>query len=383
MKASHSRLIDRESKETGFVLISFFLIALVLLVGVGAFYAFGYADIRASMRNAWQHQALYVAEAGLDRKIFELVSGNSANITGGGGFRFFNQGNYLGLYDVFYGVVRNNQGPGSCPSGNICAVNPNDGSARNLSQYQYANGDEIVISTGTVTTSGLQDAQKELRATLRRTSLMNPRAAVTISGVTSTTGNVTVDGRDHDINGNLTGQPGVFGISTSSNQFSQTGNSQVGGNGIAPTRPADPNTYELNGPAVAQTPEVVLGLAEGALDAFKTSTPPQGSFSGIVYLTTSWNQADLNGSSGVLIVHNSTGDAALKNVSGTFKGLIITDDMIHINSNAKLIGALVGLKSDGVTLGNGNADVLYSSQTIAGLPLAHFTVTSWEDRQND
>ena len=83
------------------------------------------------------------------------------------------------------------------------------------------------------------------------------------------------------------------------------------------------------------------------------------------------------------MVHDGEGEAKLKNVSGTFKGVIISDDIEHINSNAKLIGALFGLKSEGVTLGNGNAEVLFSPEILAGLPLANYKVTSWEDSQND
>lgn len=365
--------------EKGVILISFLILALLLLVSVGAFYGFGYADIRASMRNEWLNQALYMAEAGVDQKLYELGSGNTSNISKI--FNFYNQPNHQGAYSVFYGIMATCQDFGSPYKDEVTPVNPNTGACHEPVN-QFALGDNLIFSTGTLTVSGVQQAQKEVWVSVRPVSLINPQAAVTISGVTTTTGGITVDGREHDKDGNLTGESGVFGISTPSTTFTQQGNSRVGGNGIAPKKPANPNSYEVNGPAVPNTPEAVLGLNPGALDSYKTNVPPIGPFNGVVYLTTSWTSADLDGSSGVLIVHNAAGNAALKNVHGTFKGLIVTDDIININSGAKLIGAVVGMKSDGVTVGNGNADILYSYQVISSLPLANYTVTSWQDNQN-
>lgn len=361
-------------REQGFVFIYFILLSLVLLTGVGAFYGFGYADLRASMRTEWMNQAFYVAEAGIDQKLFELVTGSTANITGT--LDFAGGGNYQGNYTVFYGQV------GPCANGvGLCAINPD--TLAEVPVTQYVQGDEVIFSTGTITINGILSAQKTVRITIRRDPILNPDAAVSINGVASTSGSITVDGREHDRNGNLTGRPGTFGISTSGSTFNQGGSSKVGGNGIPPARPADPATIQLNAPRLPNTPEALLGLSEGALDRYKTNQPPASPFSGVVYLTTSWQQANLDGSSGVLIVHNGSGSAVLKNVSGTFKGLIVTDDIVHINSRAKLIGALFGLKSEGVTLGNGNAEVLYSPEIITNLPLAHYTLTTWEDSQND
>lgn len=364
----------RGKKEGGFVLIYFLLLILVLLMGVGSFYAFGFADLRASTRTGWMSQALYVAEAGVDRKLSELVTGSTANVIGT--LDFDALGTYQGAYDVFYGEV----GPCQNQTGS-CAINPDTGAERRVTQY--ATGDNVIFSTGTISQNGVQLAQKIVRMTVRRDPLFDPDGAVSINGVSSTAGSITVDGREHDRNGNLTGGAGTFGISTSGSRFSQGGSSKIGGNGLAPARPAPPGTIQLNAPLLPNTPEALLGLSAGALDRFKTDTPPTAPFNGVVYLTRSWTSANLDRSSGILIVHDAEGDAELKNVSGTFKGVIISDDIEHINSNAKLIGALFGLKSEGVTLGNGNAQVLFSPQILAGLPLANYKVTSWEDSQND
>jgi hypothetical protein len=51
--------------------------------------------------------------------------------------------------------------------------------------------------------------------------------------------------------------------------------------------------------------------------------------------------------------------------SGTFRGLIIADDMVHVH--ADIIGAIVVLTSNpanGNCIGNGNGNILYSSEAI-------------------
>ena len=78
-----------------------------------------------------------------------------------------------------------------------------------------------------------------------------------------------------------------------------------------------------------------------------------------------WQSMSIDGS-GILVVHNSYLNAQMKNLnSGTFKGLIIADDIVHIHST--IIGAVVGLTpnpSDGNCIGNGNGSVLYSAEAI-------------------
>jgi len=361
-------------KERGVIFISFLFLVVVLIIGVGAFYTFAFADYRAVLRNEWMTQAIFVAEAGVDQKLTQLVLGNTANVAGN--LNFDTGGIRQGTYDVFYGVVTVD-----LETGARNLVNPTNGAQMPIAGYNE--GDEVIVSTGIMEESGAERARRVLRVSVQSSPIISPQAAVTIGGVASTNGSITVDGREHDTNGNLTVAPGTFGISTASATFSQGGSSKLGGNGIAPSSPANPASYELNGPAVPSTPEQVLGLGAGALDQYKTSTPPQTPFNGVVYLTTNWNSANLDGSKGILIVHNSTGDAFLKNIKGTFKGLIISDDIIHINANAQLIGAVVGMKSEGVTIGNGDAEVKYSSAVLSTLPLVNYRVTSWQDARND
>ena len=150
------------------------------------------------------------------------------------------------------------------------------------------------------------------------------------------------------------------------------------------TNPANPATIEQNASNRYTTPEAALGLSSGSLDQYKTSTPPSLPMSGIVYYTGDlWNAPDFgdedNPSTGILIVHNSGSTATLKNMHGYFKGLIIADDLVHINGDAVVIGGIILQKSTGNTVGNGSAEVKFSSSVLQNLPAANYQIVSWED----
>ena len=58
-------------------------------------------------------------------------------------------------------------------------------------------------------------------------------------------------------------------------------------------------------------------------------------------------------------------DAIVETNNGTFKGIIIADDIIHVHTN--IYGAVVGLSSspsDGNCIGNGNGSILYSKDAV-------------------
>lgn len=107
------------------------------------------------------------------------------------------------------------------------------------------------------------------------------------------------------------------------------------------------------------------GGSQYVIDPSKLKTPLQG----VTYVESpsgsSWQSMDITGS-GILIVHNAARNAVMKNMnSGTYAGLMIVDDPIHIHAN--IIGALIALTSkpsEGNCIGNGNGTVLFSSQAI-------------------
>jgi hypothetical protein len=78
-----------------------------------------------------------------------------------------------------------------------------------------------------------------------------------------------------------------------------------------------------------------------------------------------WTSSNIDGT-GILVVHNSTTNAVIKNENlGTFKGLIIADDIVHLHTT--VIGAIISITpspSEGNTIGNGSGNVLFSRKAL-------------------
>ena len=219
------------------------------------------------------------------------------------------------------------------------------------------------------------------------------KAAITTNNSVKTLGNLTVDGRDHDINGNLVGANGTYAIWTTGT-YNRSGNSHIGstvsGTDYAPAK-VENNDVRLEsqvyGGGYPNNPDDILGGAAngfpgGTLKSFAQSgsggsqyvTNPSDltyPLSGVTYVELAsgdvWNPSNINGT-GILIVHNSAVNAQIKNLnSGTFKGIMIADDIVHIHTT--IIGAVIALSpspSDGNCIGNGSGDVLFSRAAING-----------------
>jgi len=214
------------------------------------------------------------------------------------------------------------------------------------------------------------------------------KAAVSTNNNIKTLGTLVVDGRDHDENGNLISGEGTLGIWTTG-ALNQSGNSHIGGNSggtdYSPSRPGNSNIIKTSQTwpgGYPGTPDLIMGgedegFPEGYLKSVAQSgvggsqyvtNPSHLSYplQGITYVEKSgtWNSANINGS-GVLVVHNSSTNAIVKTPSGTFKGLVIADDIDKVHGT--IIGALVGLSpnpASGNCIGNGNGEVLYSSNNV-------------------
>jgi len=333
-----------QSGRRGIIMITFLLLLGAMVIGLMAYFSYGFAEYQATGGAEYLQKALYLAEAGIDSKMVELMQANTNDL-------------------------RQNLGDGSF-----------------VATYgsQNVNGalEEWIDSTGTVAVNG-RNYSKTVRSWLQRTQVSNNvRAAVTANGDVWVTGSIIVDGREHDINGNLTGDPGLFGISASED-FGNNGNAQIGGLGFAPSKNPDPRSIEEHGQPVPATPDSFLGLPEGTLQGVAIdSLPASRPYRGIIYLDESAGAVDLSGITGIVICHNSAGNASLGNVHGNFKGLILTDTVHHINGGAEILGAFVGLGSGGID-GNGNAKVLYSSAILADLPLRKYKVSAWQDSSNN
>ncbi|MFC2140634.1 hypothetical protein ACFLQ1_02815 [Candidatus Auribacterota bacterium] len=269
-----------------------------------------------------------------------------------------------------------------------------DNSITSVDDTSFNSGSySATVSNDTITANGIMgNMSKSLQVDIMVSGSIPPGVygAITAAGSVNTTGNITVDGRDHDLNGNLTGDPGSWGITTGG-IYTQSGASTVGGNGEAPGSPGTAGIdYQENVTDVQTSPPwEVLGIASEAelialADNYYTGgATPAGPLSGITYVKlddngsgSSWLPATIDGE-GVLVVHNDDYDALMKNVHGTFKGIIVSDDMSHINGTTTIIGAVVTTGTSGNALGNGAANVLYSKEAIGDTSDSLGNPASW------
>jgi len=216
------------------------------------------------------------------------------------------------------------------------------------------------------------------------------KAAITSNASVVTSGSFVVDARDHDLNGTLVSSTGTLGIYTTQS-YTQQGNSQVGGTydsvDYAPAKvfnsnlvvqnafwpggfPATPD-QAMGGAANGYADGTLLTIAQSGVNGSQYVTDPSQlhfPLSGVTYVDYGgiWNPADLGNSTGILVVHNVSTSAVMKNVQGSFKGLIIADRIDHVNANTVILGAVIGLSSIevGNTFGNGDGTVLYSRQAL-------------------
>jgi len=228
---------------------------------------------------------------------------------------------------------------------------------------------------------------------------VNGLAAVVSNDVVDSNGNITVDGRDYDYLGTSVVGPGVFGI-LSTKTIGSGGSSAIGGVGAAPPKKGisagsiSQNTLFKTGyPA---TPDEVVGAAPGTLKkaaiAAGTYITSDAQFSAllsanggklpdhaIIYADYdpsggSFDIGSGNSKSSILVIHTDSTTSSVKNLHGTFKGLLIGDSINHVNSGTSLTGMVQLLSptaSAGANVfGNGNATIHFSSAVLADLPAA-------------
>jgi hypothetical protein len=213
-------------------------------------------------------------------------------------------------------------------------------------------------------------------------------AAITTNNDILTLGNITVDGRDHKIDGTVVPGEGTFGIWTT-NTYTRGGASKVGGTHLSidyvPSKNPDPNIIASNQTWPSEfppnSPEDVINdlpfditleeyAKSGDWGSQYVNDPSLLTYplKGVTYVELhsgdSWIEANIEGS-GILIVHNDQVDAIIKNTYNNFTGLIIADDIIHLHST--IIGAIISLTqnpSEGNTIGNSDGFVLYSKEAL-------------------
>ena len=216
--------------------------------------------------------------------------------------------------------------------------------------------------------------------------------AITANNNVTTLGTLNVDGRDHDTSGAVIPLNGTYGVWTTGT-LNQSGSSDIGGTSTTPldfppSDPPNPNIIAASQSYAGGYPGTPDSLFGGASNGY-----PEGTFKSIAmsriggsqYVTNpgslvyplrgvtyvelpsgnTWNSAVITGS-GILIVHNSNKNALIKDLSGTFKGILVADDIDKIHSD--IYGVVVSLTpapASGNTIGNGNGNVYFSRQAIS------------------
>jgi hypothetical protein len=267
--------------------------------------------------------------------------------------------------------------------------------------------------------------------------VLTPSGSLSTRGPVVTTGGITIDGRDWNLAGTAVVGPGTWGIMTTGS-ISNTGSSKVGGNGIAPGKPPPPGTQlggynwsdGINQDGDAATDEEAWDGIDNDGDGFideDTNTYPANPdlachlapdtlrqtaiWTGTYYTSgaqlqaaiaangdrmpggvviycdfPTWDPADYGGTfndpPSILVHHNATGTAAMKNIHGKFKGLMLVDTLDHLNANVVILGAVMSFAPANATnaIGNGNAYIRYCTAALLSLPLVgdlKVRVRSW------
>lgn len=218
------------------------------------------------------------------------------------------------------------------------------------------------------------------------------KAAVCTNNPIEASGNMDIDGRNHRLDGTLVPSSGTYGIWTTKT-FVRTGAADIGGTSVtridySPSKtppaaiiatgqtypggyPSSPDSI-LGGPAVGYPEGKLKQIAQSRVNGSQYTTNPASltyPLRGVTYVElpsgSSWISCNIEGS-GILVVHNPSVDAIMREVnSGTFRGIIVVDDIQHVQTT--IIGALIGLSplpSAGNCIGNGVGEILYSSEAI-------------------
>lgn len=263
------------------------------------------------------------------------------------------------------------------------------------------------------------------------------RATITARGPVATTGNITIDGRDWNYAGTAVVGPGTYGISTLAT-VTNGGSSQVGGSGISPSSPPPPGSQEPgagwadaidqdgDGSVDEEAFDGIDNDDDGQIDEDTNSYPtdpdvavhvPFGTLKDAAIATNTYftNQAQFdamvaaNGNKtpggkviycdfplwepatfgsqfnhppSVIVHHNASSTAVMKNVHGRFRGLLLADSIGHLNGDFIIMGALMTFSAapGANAFGNGSAQIRLSTAVLANLPIVGKTrvkIRSW------
>ena len=215
------------------------------------------------------------------------------------------------------------------------------------------------------------------------------KAALTTTHMAYPQSGFVLDGRDHDIDGTLSvpGGTGTLGVWTLK-QFNETAGGVTGGtfNGAdyPPSYPSNPlivqslQTWPGGYPTSPDSLLTALGFSipEGTLKSVAQSGAGGSQYvtnpillnyplQGVTYVEISsgaWDGATIHGE-GILVVHNNDHSSILSNVNnGPFIGLLIGDEIVHINCT--IIGAVISMGGHEDDIVNGSGQLLFSQDAL-------------------
>lgn len=369
-------------EKKGVMIASIYIFVAVLITVMAAFFWVTYTEVNTSGRLVSDTQALCSAEAGVDCTIHHLITDGRGTVPANlssrpylvrldGASNRVVVSNAAATFEAWYPAI---PGPGET-------------------------ADQLTItSTGTAQYKGASITRVITAVAQSSIDLKYITAAIRANGDVRMLGNFTADGRDHDASGNLTGAPGLPGVSTTGD-VDCDGSSQSGGRGFAPVEGLaggqPPYSQPHNGEPLPSTPEEILGVDAHHFDSVKKVSDPANFpvpgdadyVAGVYYLTSSVAQINLDTlqQPAILIAHSDdpANPAVLFNPKGTFKGIIVADEIRQITGQTTIIGALASKLSEH-TLGMGTAQVLYSSEVINDLSRLprKWKVITWKDARN-
>lgn len=371
--------------RNGFALIAVVIALVVLGLIGGAALKLTAGDQRVTRLFADANQADAAAAAGLERAVAVFAAGGA-----------FPVGDSINGYD--YTVTKDADIYDIDGDSVADTVRLADDGTLNDS----GDGEIVWVLESTATKNAFR-AEQRIRVARRTLSIEAP-AALTSNSSAGLSGNITIDGRNHTVNGTLDSNDGNTGacdenkpavtVTDSTKYIDDQGS--VALNGHSDYASGDPEYTTKDESIVYVTPEHVLGLEPGDLDSAiqdaATYVTPD-TLSGLVYVNGDYGAGEAGGNevngTGILIVHNplfnprehdpadplydsaKASDAAyapanLGNINGgTFRGLIIADKIERINGNIDIFGAVVSLSEIDITLvGTGTAQILYSCTAL-------------------
>ncbi len=361
--------------EQGFSLVIVMMLVLVM-VGLAYAYMVQSSSQRIETREStMMEQAFYLAESGVSSAVAELNSGDDP------------AGDGLGVLLAGYA------------GGEYRTV------VTDLGEFAFK-----VISVG-----NYNERKRAVEVVAQQSKIPLEgavRGAVTADGDVFTLGNILIDGRDFDETGTKLVGKGKQGIS-SRRKVGVDGSSSCGGNGKAPVLGATPGDGVFEERAdwsdgidndgdgwideeffdgidndgderidedikdsYPASPDIALHLPPGTLEMsarymgtyFDDPALYQeyllaqgGNVPGGVIIFLAFDSIEpmafgpiLNEDPSIVIMHNATGSAEMKNLHGQFKGLIMADVITHINGDFRIVGAVHSFADENLGNAYGN-----------------------------